>query len=156
MNNLEELTPDHTVAIGDDVSEKNGFGSGIEGEHEDIVVTITDADGEHTFSTDATIETDRQGDYVKLKDVPSHIGVELLGCIVELEGESVASGDYTWLEQSRKQDCKTERVIDLLQIVACASCGQSSNGNAQETPLGLVCERCGWEIDNPDNEEGDQ
>jgi hypothetical protein len=148
---LEELSPNHSVTLGEEHTDETGFGSGDAGDHDSAKITLVNSDGEHTFTTAATVETNPQGDFVTLENVPAHIGVELLGVVVELRGEVVADGHYIW--QDRREGKGRGRRVRLSQLVPCAVCEQALNGNAESTSLGLVCRSCARKIENGEAEE---
>ena len=156
MNSLEELTPDHTVSIGDE-SRKNGYGSGDKGDHDNAVVTVVDRGEAHTFRTDITIERGEHGDVVELKDVPRGVSPvsEVMGPSVELDGDHIARGAYRWFKCTDKGG-EDRRVAKLYQTIICAICDTPLHKDVKSTVLGSVCRQCAWAIENSDNEEGDR
>lgn len=143
---MEQLTPDHTVTLG---SDESPAGDGYQGRHDNTEVTLTVlGEQPQTFCSRVTVETDPVGDTVEIEAVPSDISVELLGCIVDLDADVIASGHYSW--QHSGQIESGTYTVRLIQCVPCPSCGSLLDADGGITPFGRVCSKCHWLFENGD------
>jgi hypothetical protein len=146
---MDELIPDAAVTLGaDDTATDTDTAQGDQGTHRDVTVTLTIlGDESATFTSRVTVENQPWGDAVEIESVPSHLGVEMLGCHVDLGAEVLASGRYSWQDSGQRRTDRT-RTVNLLQIVPCPTCGQTLDGKGGMTAFGRVCSKCQWEIEN--------
>jgi hypothetical protein len=141
---MAALTPDHSVKIG---SEADAAGAGEQGRHNDVSVTIT-MEQPHSFTSPVEVETQPFGDSVVVESVPTHIAPELYGVVVELDGDVLAAGEYTWTDGHPPESDENTRRARFCQLVPCASCGSDLGVESVKTAVGRVCKICAYHMNN--------
>ncbi len=142
---IGDLCPNHAVTLGTDES---GAADGEQGTHTDVTVTLSILGGEtHTFDSAVTIEPAPSGDRVEIQSVPAYIGVEVLGCVVELDADVIATGGYNWVDHDLWATGDT-RSVTLIQCVPCPSCGDALDGGGVNTAVGRICSTCKRELES--------
>ena len=141
---MAALTPDHSVKIGSDAAPA---GSGEQGRHNGVSVTIT-MEQTHSFTSAVEIETLPFGDSVVVESVPAHIAPELYGVVVELDGDVIAAGEYTWTDGYPPESGENTRRARFCQLVRCATCKNDIGTDSVKTAVGRVCRQCAYRINN--------
>lgn len=144
---MDQLIPDTAVMLGTDGDADTAHGD--QGTHDAKVTLTILGDESATFRSHVTVENQPWGDAVEIESVPSHLGVEMLGCHVDVEADVIASGRYSWQDSGQTRSDRT-RTVNLLQIVPCPTCGQTLDSEGGTTPFGRVCSKCQWLFENGD------